>query len=52
MDVIRRHYPREKIIGTANAFSVKQGFHEDGSNPRLAEPARARGRSRRRLAAG
>jgi len=36
MNVIRHHYPREKIIRTANSFSVKQGFDEDCRNPRLA----------------
>jgi hypothetical protein len=36
MNVIRHHYPSEKIIGAANSFSMKQGFDEDGRNPRLA----------------
>jgi hypothetical protein len=36
MNVIRHHYPREKIIGTANSFSMKKGFDEDGRNPWLA----------------
>jgi hypothetical protein len=36
VNVIGHHGPGEKVVRTANAFSEKQGFGKDGSNPRLA----------------
>jgi hypothetical protein len=36
VNVIGHHSPREKVVRPANAFSDKEGFGKDGSNPRLA----------------